>query len=668
MRQKILFIFLLLMSAYFIGSAQPDTILHRYRQYLFQTIHPVHIQQLLSSLKPDGYWANIDYNSDTRNGWQAIHHLQRVQEMAVAWSNPDAEYFHQKNLEAAIDHAIDYWLYHRFYNQNWWWNEIGVPQYMRNILVLMQHHLSSYQHIRALEELDQYRINGTGSNLIWSAELGFFYGAFTNDTVWMRHCMDTLLHEIRINTGEGIQPDYSFHMHGNRLQIYSYGKAYLTEAVKLAALCKGTTWAFPEDKIKLLTGFVLNGWQWMCRGINIPPGTIDRAISDENALHAADIRDLIPALISLSPEETEALKAFAGRQNGTGYPLTGFRYYPYSDFAVYQNKNYSFFLKTISTRTLPSESINGDNLKGHLLNSGDACLIHDGNEYFNLMPVWKWNKLPGITSFNNAEKIVRKPFVGSVSDNSSGLTAMDYWMQGRDTIQSIQAHKIWACHNGLIVCLIAGLTSDNVPGNVYTVLDQCRLHGRITVNNMSNPVQYGDHLMKDIHWIQQNQFTYFLLKPSTIRLYADTAGGTWESVSASEPDSLITDSVFMPVIIHGKTPVNVSSGYVLAYCLSPTQAAQWYAKPAWEILRNDTLCQAVQFNDGTVMAAFFHQDMLKIGHFSIKVNRPCLVLLSNDKGYISDPIHEGGKVTVLINRKSKVITLPDNGTTVTFAW
>lgn len=668
MRQKIFFIFLLLSSTHFIASAQPDTILNRYRQYLFQTIPPVHIHQLLSSLKADGHWENIDYESNTRDGWQAIHHLQRVQEMAVAWSNPESRYFHQKNLEGAIGHALNYWLYHRFYNQNWWWNEIGVPEYIRNILVLMQHHLSPYQHIRALEELAQYRINGTGSNLIWSAELGFFYGAFTNDTTWMRHCMDTTFHEIRINTGEGIQPDYSFHMHGNRLQIYSYGKAYLTEAVKLAFLCKGTTWAFPEDKIKLLTTFVLNGWQWMCCGINIPPGTIDRAISDENALRAADIRNLMPALISLGPEKTEPLKAFANRQNGTGHPLTGFRYYPYSDFAVYQNKNYSFFLKTISTRTLPSESINGDNLKGHLLNSGDAYLIHDGSEYFNLMPVWKWSKLSGITSFKNAEKIVRKSFVGSVSDSISGLTGMDYLMERKDTSQYVLAHKIWACHNGLIVGLIAGLTANNIQNNIYTVMDQCRLHGAMTINNISTPIQYGNRLIKNVCWIQQNHFAYFLLQPSDIQLYADTASGTWKSISASEPDNLVTDSVFMPVIIHGKNPVSLSSGYVLAYCPSPLQAAQLYAKPVWKILRNDSLCQAVQFNDGIVMAAFFHPDMLKTRHLSIKVNRPCLVLLSKNKGYISDPMHEGEKVTVIINRKSKVITLPDNGTTITFAW
>lgn len=668
MNKKALITFTIILFLYFTAFAQIDTILHRYKEDLFKTAHLSNIAKLIHLLNDQGCWQDIDYTNTDRANWKAIQHLKRTQNLALAWADPQSKWYHHDSLKQAIDHALNYWLYHRLYNPNWWYNEIGVPRYMQNILILLRPRLTKFERIRGLEELDQYRINGTGTNLIWSAGLGFHYGALTNDTMLMRHCIDTILHEIKITTNEGIQPDYSFHMHGNRLQIFSYGTAFLAEIVKIAIECRGTTWAFPKEKIKLLADFVLKGCQWMCRGINTVPGTIDRSVSRVNALHNADVRNVLPELIELRRDAklgvSTDMNTFFNRQNGKGQPLTGFRYFPYSDFAAYQCKNLSFFLKTISTRTLPSESINGENLKGHLLNSGDAYLVHNGNEYFNLMPVWNWDKLPGITSFKSANKIIRKPFVGSVSNEKNGLTAMDYTMEGTDTTMKVYAHKIWACHNNLVVCLISGLNIHNTKENIFTVLDQCRLSGIVTANNISNKIKKGTHILKNVRWIQHGNFAYILIKPANIHLYADTISGTWASINASESGEVITDSVFMPVIIH-KKQADPSTGYVLTYCPTAKKAEQLADNPSWKIWRNDTLCQAVQFEDGTLMAAFFKPSTLSMDdNKQIKVNYPCLLLLSKNKLYISDPMHHGNAIKIMINGHVKELQLPADGTTL----
>jgi hypothetical protein len=31
-------------------------------------------------------------------------------------------------------------------------------------------------------------------------------------------------------------------------------------------------------------------------------------------------------------------------------------------------------------------------------------MIQNGSEYYNLMPLWDWNLLPGLTAFKGAEK------------------------------------------------------------------------------------------------------------------------------------------------------------------------------------------------------------------------------------------------------------------------
>lgn len=665
---------ILCLLCYLSGRSQIDSILDRYRENLFKTEKPSDIHALITSLSDQGTWADIDYGNADRADWKTLTHLKRVQDMALSWSNPKSTWYHQNILWKGINKSFDYWLYHRLYNPNWWYNEIGVPQYIQNILILLHNHLSKYERIRGMEELNQYRLNGTGTNLIWSAELGFHYGALAGDSLLMRHCIDTIIHEIKITTHEGIQPDYSFHMHGKRLQIFSYGSAFLKETIKLAIECKGTAWAFPEKSIDVLVNFVLNGCQWMCRGINTAPGTIDRSISREGALHAADIRGLIPELAELCPQRRQDLMAFDRRQNGTGKPLIGFRYFPYSDFAAYQRQSFSFFLKTISTRTDPSESINGENLKGHLLNSGDAYLIRDGSEYNDLMPVWNWDKLPGITSFDGAENIVRKSFVGSISDGISGLTAMDYEMEAKDTLQNIRAHKIWAVHNGLVVCLISALEKGSlVQSNIFTVLDQCRLQGDVIVNNISEKIDEGTHLLTNVKWIYHNGFSYIPVKPATIRLQTGIARGTWKSISASASDSVVIDSVFMPVMLHDPDSQNRSTGYVLAYSGTAEKTAYLASHPSWRIWRNDDSCQVVQFRDGTLMVAFFSPGVISNDQqFRVGVNRPCLILVSPKKQgkpsriQVSDPLHEGGIIRITMNHIRKEVTLPSDGTTTFF--
>ena len=53
---------------------------------------------------------------------------------------------------------------------------------------------------------------------------------------------------------------------------------------------RGTKWQLQPEKIKILTNFILNGWQWMARGIHIIPSTIDSASSRKDQLQNADLR------------------------------------------------------------------------------------------------------------------------------------------------------------------------------------------------------------------------------------------------------------------------------------------------------------------------------------------------------------------------------------------
>ncbi len=644
------------------SSQQIDSFLNRYREFLLLTDTNKVLVKNIPPVNEEGRWNDIDYNDDQPGVWQVANHLGRIRTLAISWSSTNSSFYHSTAIKRTISLALDHWIRHRYKSKNWWHNKIGIPQIARDIIILMKDSLLQQQVQQCLEILAQYKLAGTGANLVWSADLGLHYGALTDDTALMKQCRDTILSVLKITSAEGLQPDYSFHQHGRRLQMYHYGAAFLLDNIRLAWQLRGLWLAFPFSKIQVLTDFVLKGWQWMARGINTVPGTIDRAVSRHDALHSPDIRTIIPFLYKVQPDSLEAFKNLLAVQEGKN-TLQGYRYFPWSDFTACQQKEFSFFLKTNSTRTLLTESINEENLKGDLLNSGDAYFISNGKEYFNMMPFWDWNRLPGITSFtsDNKNKIRQQTFVGNVTDNVNGLAVMDYSLKKDD--QSLTAKKFWASYKNVVVALLADIKTSNLVQPAFTVLDQCRWQNDITVNKPGNILREGTNAFGQIKWVHQENFVYIPLSNDSVQLIARHVSGRWSDINHSEPNSLLQDKAFMPVIIHSKN--RPSTGYAVAYAATPQQAEGIAKKPRWKVLRNDSICQAVSFEGSTLMAALYRPGRIKLaGVTIISIDKPCLLLLTGEKIYISDPGHEGGQFSGEINNRQFSVLLPADGTTV----
>lgn len=584
---------ILLLACGCMSFAQTDTVLHRYRRYLLAQL-ATDISPILANYDSIRQWPDINYADRYLAGWNVADHLRRVRNLSIAWSDPRSSWYQDSACRRVIHHALHHWLEKRYQSPNWWHNKIGVPQLMRDIIVMLRGSLDKEELSQALAVMAQndeasWR-KSTGANLVWCADLTFHYGAFTGDTALMRSCMEMIWKEMRITTKEGVQPDYSFHQHKERLQMYHYGRAFLQDNVRLAWETQGTPWTFPQEKIAILSSFILNGWQWMARGIYTVPGTLDRSVSRPNTLKGADIRPLIAYLCELDPANKTAYLAIEARQNGAGEPLTGFRHYPRSDFTVYHHPQFSFFLKTLSSRTLPAESINSENLKGHLMHSGDGYFILNGNEYTNLMPAWDWEHLPGTTE----GAFTRNAFTGGITDGRSGFTVMDFG----------EGNKLWACYDNMMICLIAGR-----PG--ITTLDQCRLQGDVVT---------------DTRWVYHNKLAYIPLEPSVINVQVAEQEGSWQSINAAGSPEIVREKVFKPSLQN-------ASGYVVAYCDNVRQVRRLAEKKRWKVLRNTPECQALQLEDGTVMAAFY-----KAGNVAgISVEKPCLVMMKGDVKHVVDP-------------------------------
>jgi chondroitin AC lyase len=265
----------------------------------------------------------------------------------------------------------------------------------------------------------------------------------------------------------------------------------------------------------------------------------------------------------------------------------------------------------------------------------------NGSEYFNLMPVWDWDKLPGVTTFPGATQVVRHAFTGSVGDGESGLTAMDYELI-RPGGQRLTARKSWACHNGWVVCLIGAIRDSGGTGPVYTALDQCRWEGSVTVRHDASETVFheGEHELGRVCWIRHGAVTTLFLPPARVAIRAGAVTGSWADINTSGSPAPVTEKVFLPVLLH---EADTAAAYALTAGLTLAATRSLARRPPFTVLRNDRDVQAVRFRDGMVMAAFYSAGSLALeGGKTLTTNRPVLVLASKKISYLwpqGDGVH-----------------------------
>lgn len=638
-------------------------VLAKYKDFLIaqDTTSTDSIKLWVNTLQEDGTWAAVDYKDKNSSSWKTTEHLNRIVKISIAYHKHSNAFFLQKAVLDAVLNSTNHWLNHNYKNSNWWYNDIGVPQFWRDILTLNIDLYKETERNKALKILGQYNIrsNFTGANLTWSADLALHYGLFTKNDSLINKGSNLLANEIKISNGEGIRQDYSYHQHGARLQTHHYGAAFLKENIRLAYELQNSPWAFAPQKIDILKDFLVNGWQWMGRGIYISPATVDRAISRKGVLKQ-DISKLLPYLIELYPAgKADDLEQMLKSQ-ANGLPAqTGFRYFPFSDFGAYQHNNFSFFLKTISTKTEITEQLNGENQKGAFLNLGNTYFIKNGKEYTDLMPLWDWNKLPGTTNFKGAKTITRSAFVCGLSTGNSGLSAMDFETVGEKS--KLTGNKFWAVHKGRVFCLIANLSLTGFPDSIFTTIEQSRLQDIVYVNSDKNLLKTNLKNAKDVKWISHNGFTYIPLTKGSVNLSIDLINGSWSNISKSGLPNITSEKVFKLVLNHQN---NSSVAYLVDGKTPINQIQSLLKKPDWKIASNTKNCQAIVFDDGISMLSFHQKDQLKYGKNTISVSNACLLIIDQNSIAASDPLNKGGNLEIILNGKKITLNLPANGTAV----
>ena len=207
------------------------------------------MRRLVGSLRDDGTWPGIDYDSPLRSQWPTGAHARNVcilARIAAAQRHGGAE--------NAFHRALAYWLDRTPTSKNWWWNQIGAPQAVGQAALVADTagFLSEAERARVADYL---AVGGspakfTGQNRVWIAEVALMRALLARDYAAARAMRDIIVAELAIaDPGkEGIQPDGSFHQHGPLTQLGNYGLNFFRTLAFFCAVFADTDFALGADE------------------------------------------------------------------------------------------------------------------------------------------------------------------------------------------------------------------------------------------------------------------------------------------------------------------------------------------------------------------------------------------------------------------------------------
>jgi chondroitin AC lyase len=585
---------------------------------------------LIKKITPAGNWPDINYKDKTDSRWQPAEHWFRLVKLAVDYKNEKSSYYKNHLLKDAILNGIRYWIREKPKANNYWWNVIGVPGYLGSVLILMEDELDEFMLKGGVDLLlvgvkpDYYDYHGkaTGQNLLWIATAHLYAACLTNDEVGLERVFASVADEIVLTQNEGIQPDFSFYQHGPQNYALGYGKGFSNTAVRFIYLANQTSFQFSQDKINIISHYILDGQQWMTRNGFLEYSAMGREISRQKIDKGNMLVSLrwMKEVDTLRANEYDAYYQRLSESN-TSNPLIGNKYFWRSDLMIHQRKHYYFSVKGTSDRIISSESGNGENIKGFYQGHGTYYLVRNGKEYENIFPIWNWRKLPGslvaqktspLPLFNWGDGARGKTsFVYGISDGLYGCFGYDY---NKD---SVSAHRSWFFFDDQIVCLVNGVSGDSL----YQSINQCLLKGKIWTNKGGSGVTkiYHDSVG---YVINHGNFP--------IECKQEKQTGSWKDINlAAGSDSVSKDVFTLGVQLSEKVKEGTYAFTILpAVSLKEFQKYQLANKVV--ILRNSISLQAVlQKEIQQVQAIFFKPDILKLPwkNISVSMKKPGLMMI-----------------------------------------
>jgi chondroitin AC lyase len=649
---------------------------------------PDAVLRRLHELRNDGSWDGIDYGHQSRENWDAVRHFTLgLQPLTVAYASPVSPLHRDERLRTALIRGIDFWLSGDFRNPNWWYQHIGLPGYLFGpTLLVMREHLSKEQRDKATDilsrcDLKRHEHWRTGGNCLFDCRAGLVFSLFTGDAELVSRIYSRMLYkELHVTPpeGSGVKEDFSHWEHGNLLFNHGYGALLLTEGGRLLALARQASIPVHEPTLAFLSDYLLNGCQWMVRGLFLDFAADGRAVaspasSKGNGTTAAGSATYLAVgaryLLRAGTPRRAEIETLINREHGQAPALAGNRMFHISDFMTHHRPAFYLSIRNFSTRTINTEICNLANRLGHHLGEGSIYLVRRGDEYDGIFPVWDWNKVPGTTTNLSAlddaavdenpdsgwfpclnpedegygrarlrvSRIGRSDFVGGVSDGSVGVTCLDL------KVLSLRARKSFFCMDDGLMCLGSGIT-DTQPAPVVTTVNQCRLKGEVHVieaNGQMRKLRTGTHALPGARLVWHDGVAYVFAPNQRVVCVKQPQLGHWKRLNFNQSDTLLKMDVFTLWLEHGSCPSDASYAYRIIPGVTLAQAEKLWQDESVKVLSLTASLQAVRDSrSGMIGAVFYKPGVLWLTNgLNVHVSHPCAIMLFEKEGklFVSDP-------------------------------
>ncbi len=653
--------------------------------------------------------------------------------MAKAYATPGGSLYGNKELADDIISALD-WMYENEYNENtqtydnWWEWEIGVPEVLNNIIVLMYDDLSD-ERVKKYEKAVNHfspdprwcclpgRLNSTAANRLSMCLVVGLRGIIIKDperVALASRSLDVVFDYV--TSGDGFYKDGSFIQHDRHPYNGGYGLGMILDLSTLIYL-------FGDSAYEVTTEGRTHIYDWIYKGY-VPlmyHGIITDAVtgrsgsrSYNSTLSAVSMLKSVLMLAHMADAENAAkLKSIAKAwisENTLGNLYTDYNtdiltikmmgevmgdasvapaevqegnyQYPGMDRVAHNRKDYSFVISMYSDRIYNFESILGENLKGWHTADGMTYLYNSDTAQYTdaFWPTVNPNMLSGTTVANTifkdsegAGSLSGESQVGGASlEGMYGNACMSLKAYGGD----LTAKKSWFMFDDEIVALGSDINSSD---GAKTVIENRKLNpfgnNELTVDGSAAVTEMGtEEKLNGVRWMHLEGNTtgadigYYLFDGADVMALRENRTGSWRDINLSNARDYNSKSYMSMWIDHGGKADGGTYAYAILPGMSKRETEKYADNPAVEIIRNDAAAQSVRNRVLGITGAIFWTDTEQTAGGITCNSRAAVMMREYDDELvfgISDPTQSNtGAVEITYDGSAGDIVSCDNSITV----
>jgi chondroitin AC lyase len=547
-----------------------------------------------NTLNSSCYWPDINYTNPTEIGpWDLETHILRVTTMVQAVTVNGSSVKNDPKILANAHCALHVWLVNDWENPNWWFNEIGIPLQLTSQLLMLGDNVTSFE-VQKITEIS-YRADWwlpspphVGANVIWEVQVEIYRSLATRNLTGIEQGFSRIWQEAAFSntTVSDVQRDWSYHMHDFLLYSGGYGLVWINN-ILLFLECSQNTKYEPTDEVLLFLGnFLIQGDAWMIMTNKWDYHVLGRGIAWPDDLGPPGLAtNWIRTLAKLIKQQDLKIELnnFADRLDNKpdAPPFIGNKHFYMSDYQVHRRANWMASIKVQSAKTFPTECILFQNQKAEHAGQGVLNLYKPGTaDYFNIFPILDWQAINGITvehdiplelCDNGLFFIIRRSFVGGVSDGQYGLTMMD------TATHNLTAQRSWHFYDDAIIALATNINLTTPTTGWTTLASRLVPTGKITVGFFNSTIctlddgnysfSYVQNQTLNVQWIHVggSDIGYLLQlqeKYASLVLQIGVKTGNYKNISR-DYDFTVTARMLTLAIDHGVGPYSLNYNYMI---------------------------------------------------------------------------------------------------------